>query len=332
MTKRDLISTEDLSDEEVVNLLELADRIRGRGPKEVLKGKTLGLLLRAPSLRTRVSFEVAMFQLGGHSVPLDKGELYDFEAREATVMDGTAEEHVRDAAMTLSAYLDGIGIRDCRRGQDWAEDRKDLLLHHYAQHASAPVINLGSHMEHPCQALADLQTMRSKVRTLRGRKLTLAWTPSPDPQGFGATHSLLRLASRFGMRITLAHPQGYELDDEILASASEAAERSGGSLRIAHDLADASRDSDFLHARAWPSLKHYADPDRERLMQRSLEHWQITQELLEAGQRSWLLHPLPVRRNFAVADAALDGPCSLVRHQVEMRLHVQKALLVQLLI
>jgi N-acetylornithine carbamoyltransferase len=157
VSKRDLLSTEDLADDELINLLELADRMKRRGPRDLLKGRMLGLLFRDPSLRTRVSFDVALSQLGGRAIALSAEDAYGLEAMPDVKMDGKAEEHVKDAALALSKYLDGLGLRESRRTGSWIEDREDPLLRAYAEHASIPVINLQSHMYHPCQALADAQ-------------------------------------------------------------------------------------------------------------------------------------------------------------------------------
>ena len=329
---RHLLSTEDLSQDELRDLLELADRLPRKGPQSLLKGKTLGLLFEDPSLRTRVSFEVAMIQLGGSCIPLSsRGDLYELEATPASIMDGPEAEHVKDAARTLSRYVDAIGIRAAARGRSWAEDRQDALLQAYAAHASVPVINLQSQLHHPCQALADIATMRSKAHDLRGRKLAICWTQNPEAPSLGAPHSLLLLASRLGMDVTLAHPQGFELDDEVLEKAREHSTREGASLRVVHDMDDGVEGCEFLYARSWRALSCYDDPDRELLLKRSLDRWRVRAEHVDRDPAPWFLHPLPVRRNLSVEDSVLDGERSLVYDQAENRVHTQKALLVHLL-
>ncbi|PIE24388.1 MAG: acetylornithine carbamoyltransferase [Planctomycetota bacterium] len=331
MSKRDLLSPDDLNDEELVNLLELAERMQRRGPRDLLKGRILGLLFRDPSLRTRVSFDVAISQLGGRAIALSSDDAYGVEAMPDAKMDGSAEEHVKDAALALSRYLDVLGLRESARGGSWKEDREDPLLRAYAEHASIPIINLQSHMHHPCQALADAMTMRSKVRELRGRRLTLAWTQDPQAQSVGVPHSLVLVATRLGMDLRIAHPQGFELDDEVLETARGHAARCGGTVEISHDLESACEGADFVYARSWRSIPSYDDPDRERLLKRSLDHWMLTPELIELGNPAWLMQPLPVRRKVSVASEVLDGPWSLIGEQAENRLHLQKALLVFLL-
>jgi N-acetylornithine carbamoyltransferase len=197
VSKRDFLSTADLTRSELDDLLDLATRAKGKRPGQVLAGKTLGLLFFQPSLRTRVSFEVAMVQLGGHCINLSSNDLYELEPQEQAVMDGPAEEHVKDAARTLSRYVDALGIRSAARSGTWEHDRQELLLRSYAKYASVPVINLETSFEHPCQALADVMTMRENLVSLKGRKLTLLWCNHPEPKSLGPTHSILQVAARW---------------------------------------------------------------------------------------------------------------------------------------
>ncbi|MEZ5963364.1 MAG: N-acetylornithine carbamoyltransferase [Planctomycetota bacterium] len=332
MSKRDFLSTQTLSSRELEDLLDLADRMKRRGPGQVLSGKTLGLLFFDRSLRTRVSFQVAMVQLGGHCLNMfaDR-DIYDLEAQDRAVMDGTAQEHVQDAARTLSRYVSGLGIRHLPRADSWAEAREEALVRAYAKYASVPVINLETEFEHPCQAVADLLTMRERLVTLRGRKLTLAWSYDPQPKSLGVSHSVLACAAAMGLHVTLAHPLGFELDQSVMEAARGKAAESGGSVRVVNDLVEGVRDAHVLYARSWRSIKHYGDPERESMMKRSLESWRIDAEALRATDNAIFMHPLPVRRNVVATDDVLDGPQSVIYDQAENRLHAGKALLVHLL-
>ncbi len=329
MSKRDLLSAAALAPEELENLLELASRMKGRRPDHVLSGKTLGLLFFDRSLRTRVSFEVAMVQLGGHCINIfaDR-EIYDLEPEEQVVMDGQAEEHVKDAARTLSRYVDALGIRYTSRKGSWDRDRKELLLHSYAKHATVPVINLESVQEHPCQAIADILTMRENLVTLRSRKFTLAWSDHPESKSLGPSHSILTLAATLGMDVTVAHPLGFELDPEVLEVAEQRCEHSGGSLRVVNDLSEGARGAEVLYARSWGSRKYWEDPEREVMVKRSLHSWRIDNEVMAQTNNAFFMHPLPVRRNVVATDEVLDGPRSVIYDQAGNRLPVQKALLV----
>lgn len=331
MSKRDFLSVADLNRHELDDVLELAARAKGKRPGQVLAGKTLGMLFFEPSLRTRVSFEVAMVQLGGHCINLSRDDLYELEPQEQAVMDGAAEEHVKDAARTLSRYVDALGIRAASRTGSWERDRQELLVRSYARHASVPVINLETSFEHPCQAIADVLTMRENLVSLKGRKLTILWCTHPDPKPLGPTHSVLQLAAMMGMDVTLAHPLGFEVDDAVLQKAKGLAQEGGGNVQVVNDLHASARGAEVVYARSWASTKYWEDPEREAMVKRSLQGWRVDSQLLAETKNAFLMHPLPVRRNVVATDEVLDGPRSVIYEQAANRTHVQKALLMRLL-
>lgn len=331
MSKRDFLTTAGMTRHELDDLLDLATRIKGKRPGQVLGGKTLGMLFFQPSLRTRVSFEVGMQQLGGHCINLSSDDLYELEPNEQAIMDGRAEEHVKDAARTLSRYVDALGIRAAARTGTWERDRQELLLRSYAQHASVPVINLETVFEHPCQALADMLTMRENLVRMQNRKLTLMWCNHPEPKSLGPTHSVLQLASLMGMDVTVAHPLGFEVDDEVLQRSKAAAEDAGGSVRVVNDRHEGTKGAEVVYARSWGCTKYWDDAEREAMVKRSLQDWRVDTELMESTDNALLMHPLPVRRNVAATDEVLDGDRSKIYDQAANRAHVQKALLMQLL-
>ncbi len=332
MSKRDLLSPSDFNRDEIENLLDLASRVKTTGTTQDLAGKTLGMLFFDPSLRTRVSFDVAMTQLGGHCILIDADrEIYDLEPQEQVVMDGAAEEHVKDAARTLSRYVDVLGVRQVGRTSDWQRDRQDLLLRSYAEHASVPVINLESMQQHPCQAFADLMTIKERLANAKNRKLTVAWSNNPEPKSMGVAHSTAIAAAMVGMDVTLAYPLGFELDNEVLDEVKGHAGQSGGSLSVVNDLEAGVRDCDVLYARSWGSQKYWADPAREEQVKRSLQSWRIDEAVMAQTNDALFMHSLPVRRNVVATDEVLDGTRSVIYDQAENRTYVQKALLMQLL-
>ncbi|MCA8950044.1 MAG: N-acetylornithine carbamoyltransferase [Planctomycetes bacterium] len=331
MSKRDFLSTADLTRPQLDDLLDLASRAKGKRLTQGLAGKTLGMMFFQPSLRTRVSFETAMVQLGGHCINLSSHDLYELEPEEQAVMDGRAEEHVIDAARTLSRYVDALGVRAVSRTGTWERDRQELLLRSYAQHSSVPVINLETCFEHPCQAIADAMTMREHLPQLAGKKLTLLWCNHPEPKSLGPTHSILRVAALLGMHVTLAHPLGFEVDGEVLEHAGTLARAADGSVEVENDLATACSGAEVLYARSWGCTKYWDDPEREAMVKRSLQDWKVDEQLMQKTANALLMHPLPVRRNVAATDAVLDGPRSVIYDQAENRVHVQKAILMQLL-
>ncbi|MCI0569314.1 MAG: acetylornithine carbamoyltransferase, partial [Myxococcaceae bacterium] len=210
---RHLIRLSDLDHGMLDEILELSGRLKRRAGRGELAGKTVGMLFFRGSLRTRASLETAVLQLSGNVVNLTAmSDFWELEERDGVVMDGRAPEHVKDAAAVLSRYVHALAIRPAPGGTSWEVDRKDERIRTWARHSSVPVMNMDSSLWHPLQALADLLTLKEHLGELRGQPLAITWVHSPTPASASAVHSLLEGALRFGMRVRLAHPPGYELD------------------------------------------------------------------------------------------------------------------------
>lgn len=327
-----LIDLNDWSEQAVEDLLDLSVRLKKRAANDTLHGRSVGLLFFRASLRTRISFESAMQQLGGETIHLTAAsDFWDLEVQEGAVMDGRAPEHVRDAAGVLSRYVHALAIRPALGGQSWEIDRQDATIRAWAKHASVPVINMESALYHPLQALADLMTMREALGSLADKRLCISWTRSPQPSSAAVTNSLLLAALRAGMRVQIAHPEGYDLDDEILRRARELS--GGDAARFATGLTqeEAVQGAHVVYARSWASIRDYGNPTLAASRRARLSGWMIDEALMRRSEQARLLHAMPVRRNVEVSDAVLDGPRSLVYEQAENRLHSQKALLARLL-
>jgi len=316
-----LVSLQDLSEREVDDLLDLSLRIKRRASGVQLTGKSVGLLFFRGSLRTRTSFEAAMHQLGGHTINLNAtSDFWEVEAQEGSVMDGKAPEHIKDAAAVLSRYVNALAIRPALTGQSWAVDRRDESIRAWVQHARVPVINMESALWHPLQALADLMTMRETLGELEGKRLSIVWT-----------NSLLLAALRAGLHVSLAHPTGYDLDDQVMAEATRLSEKRGARVETGMTAAEGVRGAHLVYARSWQSLDDYGNPTLAASRRSRTSGWTIDEALMRLGDRARLMHAMPVRRNLEVTDEVLDGPRSLIYEQAENRLHSQKALLVTLL-
>lgn len=326
------LSPEPFEREFLDTLIDRARRMKHGASKRLLEGRSLGLLFFNRSLRTRASFQVAMFQLGGLCVNLtSSSDFWDLEPEEGKVMDGTAQEHVKDAARVLSGYLDAIAIRTVPFGRNYEIDRRDGVVQAWARQATVPVLNMESNLHHPCQAMADLMTLRETFDELRGLPVTIAWTANPQPQSVGPVHDLLLAGAKFGVNFTIAHPEGYDLDPTILASARADAEKSGATLKIVHDLTEGCRGARVVYARSWASLECYGQPSVEAVKRSRHVHWIVDRARMQQTREGRFMHPMPVRRNVNVTDEVLDGDLSLVYRQAENRLHVQKAILATLL-
>lgn len=327
-TPQHFIRLEDLSRDQVNDLLDLAQRLKSKQSHGTLTGKSVGMLFFRGSLRTRVSLEAAMHQLGGRTVELTAAsDAWELETREGTVMDGRAPEHVRDAAAVLSSYVDALAVRPAPVGQSWDADRRDDQIASWAKHARVPVINMDSVQWHPLQALADVMTLRETFGKPKGRKLALVWVASPRPASVSVAHSLLLAALGEGLDVSVAHPPGFELDQGVLDTAQTRAGEQGTKLEITGDMESAMRGAHVVYARSWQSLADYGNPTLGANRRGRFSDWIVDDRRMGLGDEAHLMHAMPVRRNVEVADSVLDSSKSLVYTQAANRLHAQKALL-----
>jgi len=327
MTKRDFISTEEWSPEEIDRLLALAARVKRGEVSGGLEKKVLAMMFLDPSLRTRSSMETAMFLHGGHALVLEPGKgSWTLETEPGAVMDGTGVEHLIDAARVLGRYADALAVRSFPKGPDWVVERQDRIMRNFAKYCPKPVINLESVRRHPCQGLADALTLQERLGEPRGRKFVLHWAWHPKPLPTAVPVSAALAAAHLGMDVEIAHPPGFELDAEDMGAMQSMATARGGTVRITEDRADALAGADAVYVKSWGALSAFGCPDEERALRTPFRAWRMT----DPG-RSIVMHCLPVRRNVEIDDAVLDGPQSAVYDQAENRLHVQRALLLELL-
>jgi ornithine carbamoyltransferase len=300
--KKDLLSIADLNRKEIEHLIKQAWRMKKEGATRLLSGRTLALLFEKPSLRTRVSFDLAMYQLGGHCIYLSPEEV------------GLGKrESAADIARVLSRYVDGIAART------FSQETLRIL----ADHASVPVINALSDLEHPCEALSDLLTIYEKKGRLPG--LTLAFIGD----GNNVANSLLLCACLVGMNFHLASPPGYEIKEEVLNQGKEFAALSGSQIQLTNDSYEAAKDVDIIYTDVWVSMGQEAEAKKRRL---AFSNYQVDNKLLSLAKGDVLfMHPLPAHHGEEISAELLDDPRSVVFDQAENRLHLQKALLVKLL-
>jgi ornithine carbamoyltransferase len=288
----------DWSGDELLSLLDLADDLKERQARReehhLLPGRTLGMIFQKPSTRTRVSFEVGMYQLGGAGLYLAASDLQLGRG-----------ETLRDTATVLSRYLDGLMIRT------FAQDDVEEL----ARHATVPVINGLTDSAHPCQALADVMTIRERLGRLAGVRLAYLG------DGNNVCASLMVAAAKLGMEFVAATPEGYEPDPRVVEIAREA----NGAVELTHDPREAARGADVLYTDVWTSMGQ--DEEKERRL-RDLAGFGIDGELVGlAGDEAIVLHCLPAHYGEEITEDVLYGRHSAVWDQAENRLHAQKALL-----
>lgn len=326
------LDLEDLSGEEINDLLSEAHAIETRPVRDTLRGRVLGLIFLNPSLRTLASCQAGMAQLGGSSFVIQPGQgSWMWEFRDGAVMDGVAVEHVKEGIGVLQQYADVLGVRCFAEGKRLADDLEDPLIHAIAARAKKPVINLESALDHPCQALADWKTL-DDVRVPRDGRFVLSWAWHPKPLPYAVPTAALCMAARRGMNVTVLRPDGFALPEPIMNKARAIAARSGGTIAETSDRATAMNGAHVIYAKSWQSAAHYGDAAGDAALRAPLRSWCVAESWFErAAKHARFMHCLPVRRNVKVADEVLDGPRSVVLEQAGNRLHVLKAVLLRLL-
>ena len=325
---RHFLTTQGLTQERFETLLARGEEFRRGASSAALAGRHVGLVFFNPSLRTRVSMEVAVSKLGGMPVTLSVGgEAWAMEYEDGTVMDGAAAEHVREGAGVLGRYCDILGVRSFPAGKDYAKDRAEPVLVAFVQHSGVPIINLESTLSHPCQAMADAMTLSQRLPRTRGARVLLTWAHHPKALPMAVPNSFLLAATRLGVDLVLARPEGYDLDSEIVHEAQENARVTGGSLRVTDDLEGAYDGVEAVYAKSWGSSADYGKPEAEAARRSKLKDWRVTEARMARGRNAFFMHCLPVRRNVVVDDEILDGPRSAVLDEAENRLYAQQAIL-----
>ncbi|TNJ63401.1 ornithine carbamoyltransferase [Paenibacillus hemerocallicola] len=303
---RDFLGLVDYTPEEIRYLIDLAIDLKkkqkaGDG-QQPLKGKTLGMIFEKSSTRTRVSFEVGMYQLGGHALFLSKNDLQLGRG-----------ETIWDTAQTMSRYLDGIMIRTYAH-------RTVIDL---ARGATVPVINGLTDRSHPCQALADYQTVLEKKGKLEGLKIAYIG------DGNNMVHSLMMGAAKLGLHMAVASPEGYDPDSEVVANSRENAAQTGGSLLLTRDPKEAIADADVVYTDVWASMGFEAEQKEREI---AFAGYQVNEELARYAKKDYLfMHCLPAHRGEEVSEGVLEGRNSIIFDQAENRLHAQKAVMAALM-
>lgn len=298
---RHLLSSADISAGDTAYLLDLALKLKKR-PQPVLANRQLALLFEKPSLRTRVSFQVAMRHLGGETIYLAPQEV------------GLGErEAIKDVSRVLARYVDIVAVRTF--GQEIVEE--------YAEHSGIPVINALTNEEHPCQALADLLTLKEKAGNLTGFSIAFIG------DGNNVAASLVLSAASLGMDVRMAAPKGYGLPEGIISEASSRAEATGGKLTLVNDPAEAAAGANAVYTDVWTSMGQEREAERRRI---AFAGYQLNSKLMgRAARGAFVMHDLPAHRGEEITDEAMESESSIVFDQAENRVWAQAAVVVFLL-
>ena len=300
--KRDFLSVPDFALNEVTEIFKKTEELKKNKFQDSFKNKAVGLIFQKPSLRTRVSFQVGVWQLGGQCMSLSPAEV-NIGVRES----------IKDAAKTLSRYLDLIVARVFKH--------KDVT--ELAQHSLAPVINGLSDLYHPCQALADIFTVYEKRGNLKGLTLTYLG------DGNNVCNSLLQATSLLGMNMKVGAPKGFAPDKDVLNFAKNTGLRTGASVVVTMDPKEAAHNADVLYTDVWASMGQEKEAAKRAKI---FKKYQLNKELVSLAKKDVLImHCLPAHRGMEITDEVMDSPGSVVFDEAENRLHVQKAIMLKLI-
>jgi N-acetylornithine carbamoyltransferase len=335
------LNTQDWTRPELDALLTQASLFKRNPLGDELRGKSIALVFFNPSLRTRTSFELGAFQLGGHAVVLQPGkDAWPIEFDLGTVMDGDTEEHIAEVARVLGRYVDLIGVRAFPKFVDWSVDREDAVLKGFAKYSPVPVINMET-ITHPCQELAHALALQEHFgaldpgsapsEILRGRKYVLTWTYHPKALNTAVANSALTIATRLGMDVTLLCPSpDYVLDERYMGWAKHNAAETGGSLTVSHDIDGAYDGADIVYAKSWGALPYFGHWHDEKPIRDQFKHFIVDERKMALSNNGVFSHCLPLRRNVKATDAVMDSPNCIAIDEAENRLHVQKAVMAAL--
>jgi len=325
---RDVITTQEFSLAELLEILDLADEMKkerfNHRFSNCLNKKTFLMFFYNPSVRTRQSFECAATELGGHAQFLEPKSMRLKTAK-------TAGETIEDAAKVMSRYGCGIGIRILEDKVPYYGAGNELLRE-YAKYASVPIINMADDKFHPCQGLADMQEMRKIFNNeVKGRKLLMVWGHGALCRSWCSVQENLLISSRFGMDVVLAYPEGYDLDPEIIAQVKKNCEEAGSKFEITHEPVDCYDNVDIVYSRNWMSPQAYVNGvlEKQKEIEKALKYtdWICDEEKIKRTNNAYYIHPMPVDRGHEVTDGVASGERSIIYDVAENRLHVQKAIM-----
>ncbi|HQZ98131.1 MAG TPA: N-acetylornithine carbamoyltransferase [Pyrinomonadaceae bacterium] len=330
---KNYLITSDFSTAQLNGLIEAALKIKsGEVKDKPLDGKSIALVFFNPSLRTRASMQVGIYELGGNAVILEPGGTsWTLEHRDGVVMDGNKTEHLAEFVRVLERYVSAIGVRTFAELKDWETERTDPILNAFAKYATVPIINLESAMHHPCQSMADMMTIREHAGSQK-KKVLLTWAWHPKPLPMAVPNSFALASAQFGHDLRIAHPKGYELDEELIAEIEQQAAANGGSVEFTNDDQTAFDDIEVVYAKSWGGKHFYGGTDKDIEFRAGLRNdWIVDEGKMARTKNALFMHCLPVRRNVIVTDGVIDSANSVVIDEAENRLHIQKAIMSELI-
>ncbi len=336
MRWKDFLNTQDYTQEELTQILDAADdlkkKFKNREPTPYLPGRTLFMIFYNRSLRTRNSFEAGVYQLGGHAHFLSPQDLYTPTLPEDMVPYAT--ESIADVARVLSRMGDAIAIRIYGDAAKWTIGRGHRVMQEFAKWAEVPVLNMEDDLYHPFQAMADIMAAREAERNLQGKKFVVSYAYSGGLKPLAVPQSEVLVTTQFGMDVVLAHPKGFELEDNVIQAAKENADRYGGSFEVSYDMKEAFEGANFVYPKAWspkqfmPPYNATVDKESATKHQDKYKSWLTDMGMIDVTDKAYYMHCGPADRGQEVTDEVIDKyKCSLYFEEAENRLHAQKAVM-----
>ncbi len=325
---KDLITTQEWEKADLDLVLDVARELKenrfNHPLSNSLKARSFFMFFYNPSVRTRQSFEVAATELGGHALFLEPKSM-------RLKTEKTAGETVEDAANVMSQYAAGLGIRILEDAIPYY-GAGDKLLREYAKYGNIPVVSMAHDKYHPCQGLADIMGLQNHLgKDLKGKKVVLTWGKGALVRSWSSVQEFLLIASKFGMEITLAHPEGYDLDPEVINSTKKNAEENGIDFKITHDVKEGYEGAQVVYSRNWMTANAYRDgvlqKEEEREKALKYQEWICDEEKWKLTDNALFIHPMPVDRGNEVTDEIASGKNSIIYEIAENRLHVQKSVM-----
>jgi len=327
LKNKNFVNTQNCSLEELEQIIRLAGIYKKVRIPKLLPDKNIALLFFNPSLRTRTSFEVAIRKLGGFASVIQPGkDAWQVETQEGVVMDGDAEEHIKEAISVLSRFYDAIAVRCFPKFQNWQEDKKDVVLNSVIKWSTKPVVNMET-IVHPMQELALIMTLKSYFTDLVGKKFLLTWTYHPRGLNTAVANSAAMISTRFGMKLTILRPPGYDLDEDFMAVARKNASYYGNEVIVTDDIQEAYKGANFVYAKSWGSLNYFGKWEEEKEIRQQYKHYIVDAAKMALTDNAYFSHCLPMRRNVKATDEVIDSEYSLIYEEAENRLYTTCALL-----
>lgn len=333
MITQHFLNPADFSQEQLNYLIDLGLKIKQKKFKPDLTGKKMALLFFAPSVRTKLSFEAAMIDMGGQAIDFSSTlGSRTFEYKENIVMHAQPGEHIKDLVNIIAHYANCLGVRIFPHLKNYLIDSQDEVISAFAKYSPIPVINMESSLYHPCQSLADAMTIKEKLGDFKNKKIVLSWVYAPKAPLFAVPNSFAITLAKLGANLTILSPKEFQLPSDQINKIKKIAKENNGEITITNNLNQGYQNTKIIYAKSWPAFDLYGNWEKEIFLRKQYrQNWIVDQPKMKLTKKAYVMHCMPFRRNVEITDEVADSSNSLIYDQAENRLHIQKAILYKLL-